>query len=116
MVEKMSNGLRILLIIVSLVLLIIVLRLIAKNKLPIKYSLFWIVSCITLLLVGIFPKVISFFKKVAGFETSSNLVIGIFLVILLGVTLLLTIIVSDQKKKITLLTQELSILKSKVDS
>lgn len=111
----MSNELRICLILVSLTLLVIVLRLIAKNKLPIKYSLFWIISSITLLLVGIFPSVISFFKNIIGFETSSNLVIGIILTLLLVVTLLLTIIVSDQKKKITLLTQELSILKSKVD-
>ena len=43
----------------------------------------------------------------------SNMVIAMFIFILLMITIMLTIIVSGQQKKITLLIQELSILKNK---
>ena len=49
-----------------------------------------------------------------GFQTMSNMVIGIILVLLTFLTMALTIIVSGQKKKTTLLIQEISILKSEI--
>ncbi len=109
----MSDNLRILLVIVGFVLAVIILRLVAKNKLPIKYSLFWLISAIIIMLVGIVPDFVAIFTRMMGFETTSNLVIGIIISLLLVITLLLTIIISEQKRKITLLIQEVAILKSK---
>jgi len=107
----MSTNLRILLIVSGILLNIILLRLVSKNKLPIKYSLFWLFSSLIIILVGAVPNFISLFTEFIGFETTSNLVVGIILTILLIITLLLTIIISEQKKKITLLIQEVSMLK-----
>ncbi len=111
----MQSNLRILLVVLSIVLIITTLSLIAKNKLPIKYSLFWLVASIVVLLVGLVPNVITFFTSLIGFETSVNLVTGIILGLLLLITLLLTIIISEQKRKIILLVQEVSILKEKIN-
>ena len=110
----MSKSLRILLVIVALLLLIVLLSLVSRKKIPIKYSLFWIVSSIIVFLVGATPKFFLFFTKITGFKTISNLVIGVILTILLVITLLLTIIVSEQKRKIILLVQEVSTLKEKI--
>jgi len=109
----MSDNLRILLFILGFILTIIILRLVSKNKLPIKYSLFWLISSVIIMLVGIVPDFVAIFTKLMGFETTSNLVIGIIISLLLGITLLLTIIISEQKRKITLLIQEVAILKNK---
>ena len=46
----------------------------------------------------------------------SNMMVGIFIFLLLIITLELTIIVSSQRKKITTLIQEVSLLKEKIDN
>ena len=62
----------------------------------------------------IFPDVLIWFAYQLGFQTISNLVVGVFIVILFFITISLTVIVSAQKRKITLLIQEVSILKEKI--
>lgn len=111
----MSNHLRIVLIIFSIILLIEILNLLSKDKLPIKYSLFWIAAAVLIFLVGAFPNFIGYFTSLIGFETTSNLVVGIILGILLIITLLLTIIIADHKRRIKLLMQEVSIVKSALE-
>ena len=107
----MSNSLKILLIVFSLVFSVIVLRLVSKDKLSIKYSLIWLTVMLVLLLVGCIPDYIGIVTKKIGFETTSNFVIGLILGILLFITLILTVLIADQKNKIKLLIQEISILK-----
>lgn len=108
----MSNSLRIILIVFSLLLLLIVLRLISNRKLPVKYSLIWIMSSLLIFIVGAFPYLLISVTKLFGFIATSNFVIGILLTLLLAITLILTVIVSNQKTQIKRLTQELSMLKS----
>lgn len=108
----MSNNLRILLIVFSLLLLIMVLKLISNRRLPIKYSLIWIISAFLIMIVGVFPYLVTSVTKMFGFVATSNFVIGILLALLLAITLILTVIVSNQKNQIKRLVQELSILKS----
>ena len=115
MSDILSIHLRILLIVFSIFLAIIIFRLISKNKLPIKYSLFWLVAIVLIFLVGLVPKFIGFFTTFVGFQTTSNLVVGIILGIILIITLLLTIIISEQKRKSILLIQELSIAKMELN-
>ena len=109
----MGFNLRFLLFVFSVVWIIIILFLLKKDRIPIKYSLFWLLSILVILLVSIVPQ---FFLKIinlVGFETISNMIIGMILTLLLMITLLLTIIISNQKKTINMLIQELSILKGK---
>lgn len=109
-----SNTLRIGILIVALIIFISVIRLIIKNKMPVRYSLIWILSSLFLSFIAIFPKVFSKLANLVGFSVMSNLVIGIFIFILLMITMFLTVIVSNQRKKINLLIQELSITKRKI--
>lgn len=111
----MQNNLRVVLILLSVILVIIILKLVAKNKLPIKYSLFWLASAIVVFLVGLVPRFIGEFTSLIGFETSASLITGIIVGLLLLITLLLTIIISEQKRRIILLVQEVSILKEKIN-
>ncbi len=110
----MSINLRVLLMCIGFLLTVFILMLVSKNKLPIKYSLFWLVCTLTIFLVGAVPGFIAIFTRLAGFETTASLVIGIIVGMLLIITLLLTIIISDQKRRITLLMQEVSLLKQDI--
>ena len=109
----MSYTLRLGLIIVSLLLLIIVLVILKRGRMPVKYSLIWIFSSLLILLVGLVPNLFKWISNLFGFVTMSNLIIGIF--ILLMITISLTVITSGQKRKTTLLIQEVSMLKTKME-
>ncbi len=111
----MANNLRILLVIFSIILMIEILRLVSKQKLPIKYSLVWLGSALLIFVVGAFPNFIGFFTSLVGFKTTSNLVVGVILSLLLMITLILTLIIAEQKRKIKLIVQEISILKKEVE-
>ena len=111
----MSFVLRIFLFIFSIVLLIVTTIVLKKGRIPIKYSLLWYFSFIIIFLVSAFPFTVEWIASILGFQTISNLVIGIIIALLLFLTMSLTIITSGQKKKITLLIQEVSILKSKIE-
>lgn len=111
----MSITLRITLILFSVILLLITTGVLKKGRIPIKYSLLWYFSALIIFVVAVFPFVIEWCANLLGFETLSNLIIGIIIGILLFLTMSLTIITSGQKKKITLLIQEVSTLKSQIN-
>ena len=111
----MSKALIIVLIIFSLALFIATTGVLKKGRIPIKYALVWYLSSFIIFAVAIFPFLLEMVAKFLGFKTISNMVIGIIISLLLFITMSLTIIVSGQKKKITLLIQELSMVKSKIE-
>ena len=111
----MSISLRITLSIFALILTVITVIVLRRGRIPIKYSLLWFFSAFIICMVAIFPSGLVFLANSLGFETMSNLVIGIIIGILLFLTMSLTIITSGQKKKITLLIQEVSMLKEKIN-
>ncbi len=111
----MSKTLIIALIIFSIIWLIIILRDVKKGSISIKYSLIWLLMALILLLVGVFPSFMEYVAELFGFITISNLVIGIILSLLMLITLVLTHIVTKQKNQIRVLTQEVALIKEKVN-
>lgn len=112
----MSINLIVSLSILSILWLILILTILKKGKIPIKYSLIWIIAVCILLLVVIAPGLLEFMANILGFETVSNMVAGIMFILLLYITMVLTMIVSKQKENITLLIQEISMLKQEVEN
>ena len=112
----MSLGTIITVVATGLLLLFIILFLLKRGRIPVKFALLWIFISVILLLVGLFPEIISSVAGLFGYKTMSNMLIGILISMLIFITIALTIIVSGQKYRITLLTQELSMLKEKVNS
>lgn len=98
-----------------LVLLISIIILLRQGKISTKYAILWIFSCLILLILVVFPNVLTFVTKLLGFEVASNMIFSVFIGVLIFLTLALTIIVSNQKAKITMLIQEISILKEKIN-
>jgi len=111
----MSINLKLSVLFFVLVLLLTVIILLRKGKFSTKYAILWMFACFVLILLIIFPQILSFLAGILGFELHSNMIFSIFIGILLFLTLSLTIIVSNQKEKINMLIQEVSLLKEKID-
>lgn len=110
----MPLNLRLGVLIIAFVLAVVVIRILYKGRIPVKYSLLWGLGALILLFLAIFPNALIKIANLVGFQTVSNMVIGVLLVILFFITMSLTVIVSAQKRKITLLVQEISLLKSEI--
>ena len=109
----MSVSLRILLLVFSIVLAFVTTVVVKRGRMPIKYSLLWYFSSLIIFILAVFPFIIEWVAKLFGFITLSNLITSIMIGILLLLTMSLTIITAGQKRKITLLIQEISMLKEK---
>lgn len=118
MVQGGKNNdiyLRLGLVIVSLLLMIVVIKILKKGRIPIKYSLIWILSSIIIFLVSLIPSLFEWISRLFGFVTMANMVVGIFIFVLLMITISLTVMIAGQKKKTTMLIQEISLLKHEVE-
>lgn len=110
----MSNSLIITVIIFAVILGVSVLYLLLKNRIPVKYALVWLFSTIVIIVIAVIPNLMEKLAKLLGFELLSNMVLCLFIAILMFLTLILTVMMAGQKKKTTLLIQELSLLKAEV--
>lgn len=108
----MSIKLTILIIIGAVGLVILSTYFLRKGRIPEKYALLWYAMALILLLVAIFPGLFTWFAKRLGFYPMSTFIIGLFILIILLLVMALTIMMAGQKKKTTMLIQEISILKS----
>lgn len=111
----MSQNLKILLLIFAILFIFLIIRILRSGKIPVKYSLVWLAALLVILLVALFPNFVTKITHLLGFQTISNMIIGIFLTLLLIITLVLTTIVSRQKQQITSLIQEVSLLKESIN-
>ena len=93
----------------------IILYLLRQSRISIKYSIMWIFMILVAFIVLIIPNLLTIISKFLGFELVSNMVLCIFIVILLLISIALTVMITDQKKKITRLIQEVGILKKNME-
>ena len=84
--------------------------LVARERLLLKYSLLWLVLCIVLLLVALFPQALFGLSAALGFETPVNFIYFIGFFCLMAIVLSLSVITSRQTMKIKNLTQRIAIV------
>lgn len=111
----MSINLTLTLFVFSIALFITISTLLNKGRIPEKYALMWYLFILIILILGLFPGVFSFLSKLFGFQLVSNMVIVFLIGILFLLVIALNVMMAGQKKKTTLLIQELSILKKEVE-
>lgn len=102
------------LLIVAIVLVIVTLIILRKDKINIKFAILWLIPSLVLIIFTIFPQIFISLAKIFGFLTISNLITGLILVLMLFLIMVLTIIITDLNKKSTMLLQEVSMLKKKL--
>lgn len=74
----MSLGLRLVLIVASLITLIFISRKIRSSKVKLEDSIFWICFAVLIFLLSLFPEAFYFFSDVIGFQAPANFVFLFF--------------------------------------
>lgn len=105
----MSIYIRVLLIIGALVLLAFMLKRIRQSKLKIEYTVFWIGFSALLVLMGVFPQVITWIAYALGFQSAVNMVYLIIIFVLIVKLFFNTIQISALENKVDSLTQQIAI-------
>lgn len=107
----MSLGLRLVLIVASLITLIFISRKIRSSKVKLEDSIFWICFAVLIFLLSLFPEAFYFFSDVIGFQAPANFVFLFFIFVLLVQSFRMSIRISQADTKIKELTQQLAIEK-----
>lgn len=100
-------------IIFSLLIIVYIFYSIRKNKLDIPNSFIWIVFCVILLILSIWPTSLDWLANILGISYPPTLFLTIAVVILFIMIFVQSKKIEDLHKKVIDLGQELSILKNK---
>lgn len=111
----MSLNLKMALIILVIAYIVVIIKSIKKKRMDISFSVFWLVIGIVLIIGLLIPNLIENITYLLGFETPSNMIFFITTIVAFCLILNLTMKVSKENKRNTVLVQELSILKAKIE-
>lgn len=111
----MSDTLKALLIIASVLTVAWILRKIRKNKVKMEDAIFWIFFAAILLVLAIFPEISFKLCQIFGIISPSNLVFLVIIFLLVEKIFTLSIIVSQLEDKIGVLSAEVA-LRSKAEN
>lgn len=107
----MSTSLKLASIIFILTIVVFITIFVKKHKISVKYSIIWYFCSLILILLVLFPSLLTWLTDLLGIQVASNMIFALMLGVLFIITISLTIIVSEQKEQIRTLIQEISILK-----
>ena len=98
----------------SVAFLAVLIALLRKNRLSLKYSLLWLFSGFVMLLLSLFPGLLDSFARLIGIYSSVNALFAVLLFCALILLISITSIVSRQKTEIVRLAQEVSLLENRI--
>ena len=111
----MNNIFHIILIVASFLFTFYIFSMIKKAKLSLKYSLLWIVLGIFFIILSIYPRLVKMTSELLRIYNPVNtLFLGIIFILLL-ILFTQTVAISKLKDQVTCISQELGILKKKVE-
>lgn len=111
----MTLKLTITLVFASIFIVFLTTYVLKKGRIPEKYAILWYVFALIILIMSFCPDILGFMADKLGFQLVSNMVLVLLIGILFLLVMSLTIMMAGQKKKTTLLIQELSILRNEID-
>ena len=101
-------------IIIGVVFLVMMIELIRKNRVTLKYALLWMFSGLVLLVLAIFPQVLNWVAGLIGVYSPVNALFAILLCCGLVLMISFSVIVSGNKKAEVRLTQKISLLENRI--
>ena len=107
----MPENLKIFLIVLCLFALIIIYQMVRKKKLIFKHAFYWTILDIILIICVFATDYLRYVSDFIGIEKISNMIFLFGFLVVLSICIALSSIVSEQKQKISALTQEVGILK-----
>ncbi|WNX84089.1 DUF2304 domain-containing protein [Agathobaculum sp. NTUH-O15-33] len=109
-----TNTLRVAMLIAIMIYFALLLHLLKKKSLNLKYTLLWILSGILMLLLGIFPQFINWFAGLVGIYEPTNALFAIIFFCIIIILMSLTSIVSKMNEKIKRIIQTIALLEKRV--
>jgi len=101
-------------IIVGILFLVMMIDLIRKNKVALKYALLWLFSGALMLLLAIFPQLLDKMARLIGIYSPVNALFAVLLCCGLVLMISFSVIMSGNKKAIVRLTQEISLMENRI--
>ena len=98
----------------SILFLVMMVELIRKNRVALKYALLWLFSGVVLLILSIFPGALNRLASLIGVYNPVNALFAIMLICGLMLMISFSVIMSGNKKAVVRLTQEVSRLENRV--
>lgn len=111
----MQIPLKVALVIITLLYLFFVLKKVKQKKLQIGFSLFWVTTGVVLIIALLIPNLVEEISTLLGFELTVNMIFCIAIFLAFFLIFNLNILLSKENSKNTLLIQEISILKKRVE-
>ncbi len=110
----MNQTLRIALLLAVVAYFLLLIYLLKKRTLNIKYSLLWLFSGILMLLLAACPQILSWFAKAVGISTPVNALFAVALFCVICIVMSLTAIVSKLNERVKRLTQAYALLEKRL--
>ena len=112
----MQISLNLVLIVITLIYIFLILKSIKKKKLQMSFSIFWLITGILLIIALLIPNLVENISRALGFEVPANMVFCLTIFVSFYLIFNLTVALSKENKKNTLLVQEVSMLKKRVEN
>ncbi|NRF95757.1 DUF2304 domain-containing protein [Paenibacillus frigoriresistens] len=109
------TKLQVVLLVVSLLSFIVLLNMIQKYKLELKYALLWLLLSFITILLAVFPKISLLITSLLGIETPVNTLFLLFIVATLAIVFSLTLALSRSSNEIKDLVQEIGMMKCELE-
>lgn len=111
----MSLVLQVIMIVSSIIFTLFIIHMISKGTVELKYSLIWLLAGFTLIIISLFPDVLYMFSNTLHILTPVNAAFVVIIFFLLLIVFTLTVAFSKVKNQVTTITQELALLKEKLE-
>lgn len=110
----MSSTLQIWLIAAIVVYFALLIHLLRKKTLSLKYTLLWLLSGILMLVFAIFPSILAGFSSLIGIASPMNALFSVLFFCMLVILVSLTAIASKQTERTKQMAQALALLEERV--
>lgn len=102
-------------IVFALLVLVIIVSMLLRRQLREKYATLWLVIGIVLLILALFPGLLSWFASVLGVAVPSNLFFALSIVLLVGVALHLSWELSQAEDEVRRVAEDVAIVRADVE-
>jgi hypothetical protein len=102
-------------VILSLLVLLLVIDLVRREKLTFKYALAWLLLAVLGVAFSIFPEPLFVLSRVCGFELPSNFIFFALLGAFVFLSLLLTVFLCQQNKRNDRMAQAIGLLELEIE-
>ena len=110
----MNTSLQVFLVIAIFIYLAIIINMLRKKNLNLRYTLVWLISALVMLIIAVFPEIINQLARFIGVIDPVNVVFVIEAMFVLLILLSLTAIVSHLNAKSRRLIQAVALLEKRV--